>query len=113
MSDRQRARDRLILAWISGTASRRCPFAGRPPEQDADAVAELEQAAQGRADLLAEHAGMSLGWAAAESIPQYAAKRLAVASLCIMAGGDMDQVAGWIPVGIKRAEDVRAGRPQH
>ena len=108
MSDQQRARDRLILAWISGVASRRCPFAGRPPERDGDAIAELAQAAQGRADLLAEHAGMCLGFAAADLIPQYAAKHIAVASLCIMAGGDMDQVALWIPVAFKRVDDAHA-----
>src|SRR5271169_3185508 len=102
VSDQQRARDRLILAWISGVASRRCPFADRPPEQDHDAIAELAQAASGRADLLAEHAGMCLGFAAADLIPQNAAKHIAVASLCMMAGGDMGQVAGWIPVGLKR-----------
>jgi hypothetical protein len=113
MSGQQRTRDRLILAWISGVASRRCPFAGRPLEQDADAIAELAEAAQGRADLLAEHAGMSLGLAAADEIPQYAAKRLAVASLCAMAGADMDGIAAWIPLGIKRAEDARASRPPH
>jgi len=90
MSDQERARDRLILAWISGVASRRCPFAGRPPEQDDDAMAELARAAQGRADLLAEHAGMCLGFAAANLMAQYAAKHLAIASLCMAAGGDMD-----------------------
>jgi hypothetical protein len=70
--------------------SRRCPFAGRPPEQDDDAMAELARAAQGRADLLAEHAGMCLGFAAANLMAQYAAKHLAIASLCMAAGGDMD-----------------------
>lgn len=112
MSDQQRARDRLILAWISGVASRRCPFAGRPPEQDAEAIAELASAAQDRADLLAEHAGMCLGFAAADLIPQYAAKHLAIASLCMMAGGEIDEVTRWIPVGVKRAEDARASRPR-
>jgi hypothetical protein len=56
---------------------------------------------------------MCLGFAATDLIPQYAAKHLAVASLCVIAGGDMDQVARWIPVGIKRAEDARAGHSPH
>lgn len=113
MSDQQRARDRLSLAWISGVASRHCPLSGRAPEQDAAAIAELAEAARGRADLLAERAGMSLGRAAAEQIPQCAAQHLAVASLCVLAGADVSQVVRWIPVGIKRAEDASASRPHH
>jgi hypothetical protein len=43
-----------------------------------------------------------------ELVDQQAAQLVAQASLAARAGADMDQVARWIPVGIKRAADVQA-----
>lgn len=64
----------------------------------------------GRADLLAQFAGTALGLSVVELVDQLAAQMVAQASLAARAGADLDQVARWIPVGVKRGEDIQASR---
>jgi hypothetical protein len=45
-----------------------------------------------------------------ELVDELAAQLVAQASLAARAGADMDQVARWIPAGVKRAEDIQASR---
>jgi len=53
--------DRLIYGRIAGTAARHAPT-WRPGGQDnAAAISELAEIANGRADLLAQCAGLALG----------------------------------------------------
>jgi hypothetical protein len=69
-------------------------------EQEATAVAELKQAAAGSAALLAECAGLALGYG--EHQPG-AARYRQIAELCVAAGVDQTLVAAWIEAGRQRA----------
>ena len=63
-------------------------------------MAELTEAAAGRADLLAERAGTALGFGADR--PDTARYRQ-IAELCIAAGADQALIERWIKVGRDRA----------
>ena len=69
------------------------------------AVAELTEAAAGRADLLAERAGTALGFG--EGRPD-AGRYRQVAELCIAAGADRALIERWIEVGRERAATAAA-----
>ena len=68
-------------------------------------MAELTEAAAGRADLLAERAGTALGFG--EGRPD-AARYRQVAELCIAAGADPALIEPWIRVGRERAAAAAA-----
>jgi hypothetical protein len=104
------AADRLTLATINGTVRRHCPLSGPYPHGEQIAIAEVRSAAQGRADLLAEIAGLSLGLAAEEPMPEIAAQRMHEANLAALAGADLSQVARWIPEGCRRAQFAQASK---
>ena len=95
--------DQLLSARISGICSRYCTR-GRIDTPDA-AVAELRQVAGDRPDLLAAHAGLALGLAEADRLgaPRYRAE----AELARLSGANEAQIAGWIEIGRKRAEQAR------
>jgi hypothetical protein len=101
--DRQMAsteKDRIIVAQIAGAAYRHAR--GRPltrMEQEA-AIAELNAAADGRADLLAEHAGLAVGCHEGDLDE---ARHLQAAQLCINAGADTSLISRWIEEGRRRA----------
>jgi hypothetical protein len=95
--------DRLRYAQIAGAAARHAQ-AWLTAEQEA-AVAELAQAAAGRADLLAECAGTALGFG--EGGPD-AARYRQIAELCIAAGADRSLIGRWIALGRERAAAARA-----
>ena len=86
---------RLQYAQIAGAAARHAQ-AWLTAEQEAAAVAELKQAAAGRADLLAECAGTALGFGEGG---QDAARYRQIAELCIAAGADRSLIERWIAVG--------------
>ena len=69
-------------------------------DEEATAVAELKQAAAGWAALLAECAGLALGYG--EHQPG-AARYRNIAELCVAAGVDQMMVEAWIEVGRQRA----------
>ena len=91
--------DRLRYAQIAGAAARHAQ-AWLTAEEEAAAIAELAQAAAGRADLLAECAGTALGFGQGG---QDAARYRQIAELCIAAGADPTLIEGWIAVGRERA----------
>jgi hypothetical protein len=95
--------DGIISANIAGTAAR---YARQEPLDVDAAVAELREIADGRGDLLAERAGITLGFYARESRDEWQSKALA-AALCIAAGADLTRLAEWIAVGQERAERIR------
>jgi hypothetical protein len=68
--------------------------------QEAAAVAELRQAAPGWADLLAECAGLALGYGEHQCD---AARYRKITELCLAAGVDQTLVDAWIEVGRQRA----------
>src|SRR5258707_11916202 len=92
--------DRLRYAQIAGAVARHALGWRLPADEEAVAVAELTEAAAGRADLLAERAGTALGFGADR--PD-AARYRQIAELCISAGADQALIERWIKVGRERA----------
>lgn len=94
--------DHIIVAWIA-EAARHYAAAGNISEENrAVAITALRQESRGRADLLAQHAGISLGVALAEDDAR-AGLRTLEAALCIEAGADQDLVPVWQQTGYFRA----------
>src|SRR6266568_1886808 len=94
---------RILCAQIDGVAWGLVRRGLPTPGQRAAAVDELRQLAGDRADLLAEVAGVGIGFG--ESQPGWPWYRQ-VADLCIAAGARQDQIPAWIPVGRLRAEQA-------
>jgi hypothetical protein len=92
--------DRLRYAQIAGAVARHALGWRLTADEEAVAVAELTDAAAGRADLLAERAGTALGFG--EGRPD-AARYRQIAELCIAAGADPALIERWIKVGRQRA----------
>jgi len=92
--------DELTVARLTGAAWRHA--SGREPTdaETAAAVTELTQMAGGRGDLLAEVAGLLMGFYrhTAEQ-----ARAEAAARHCIAAGADLDLIPRWIEEGRRRA----------
>ena len=102
MVDNRPQADRILGAQLMGSAKR----LGRrelPAEEHAAAVAELRELAGGRADLLAETAGLLEGFGEGE--PDGPLNRLAV-QLCRDAGADEEAIPAW-------AEEGRRRRTRH
>jgi hypothetical protein len=98
--------DRLLVARISGIALRHARWHEPTEGETAAAVADLREVAGDRPDLLAEQAGILLGFHEG-GLDEPRAK--AAASFCIAAGADQDLIPRWVTVGRERAEF--AGRP--
>jgi hypothetical protein len=94
--------DGIITAELAGTVGR---FVSRKPLDVEAAVAELREIANGRGDLLAERAGLTLGFYARDNRDEWARKALE-AALCIVAGADPTRLMEWIAVGQERAERI-------
>jgi hypothetical protein len=92
--------DRLLYAQIAGAVARHALGWRLTAAEESVAVAELAEAAAGRADLLAERAGTALGFG--EGRPD-AARYRQIAELCIAAGADQALIERWISVGRDRA----------
>jgi hypothetical protein len=78
----------------------------RKPLDVEAAVAELREIANGRGDLLAERAGITLGFYACDNRDEWARKAV-VAALPIAAGADLTRLTEWIEEGQQRAERPR------
>jgi hypothetical protein len=74
-------------------------------DEEAAAVAELQQAAAGWAALLAECAGLALGYGEHQA---GAARYRQITGLCIAAGADETLVEAWIEIGRQRASTAAA-----
>jgi hypothetical protein len=95
--------DGIIAARFAGTAGR---HASRHLLDVDAALAELQEIANGRCDLLAEQAGITLGFYARENRDEWSRKALQ-AALIIVAGADLTRLTEWITVGQERTERVR------
>lgn len=93
--------DRLLLARIAGIAKRHASWREPTGPEIAAAVAELREVAGDRPDLLAEEAGIQLGFYEG-GLDEPRAK--AAAQLLIAAGADESLIPGWIDEGRRRAE---------
>jgi hypothetical protein len=96
--------DRILLARISGTASRLACVREWSPEIEAAAVSVLREMAGGRADLLAEEAGLRFGTGEGRMDEEWCRRR---AALCVAAGADKSQIESWIEVGRERARAAK------
>jgi hypothetical protein len=92
-------RDRLLAAELCGAALHHAKWRDLTEEEHAAAVAELRGLASGRADLLAEQAGLLIG--SSEGTINAPFKRCA-AELLIAAGADENLIPQWIEEGRKR-----------
>ena len=96
--------DRLLVAEITGEARHRARWRPLTDEEEATALTELRALAGGRADLLAQVAGIFEG--TSEGEPDEPLARSA-ARLCRMAGADADAIPGWIEEGRRRSANAR------
>ncbi len=97
---------RLLSARLSGIALRHARWGSLTAAEEASGAAELKDVADGRADLLAEVAGLALGSAERRG-PEYESRGQAVAQLCRMAGADEALIPQWIEEGHRRAEAAK------
>ena len=105
MIDKRPQADRLLVAEIYGEARRRARWRDLTTNEEATAVAELRQLAAGRADLLAEVAGILEG--AREGEPDEPFARQA-AMLCRQAGADPAAIPAWIQEGRRRRASAKS-----
>jgi acyl-CoA reductase-like NAD-dependent aldehyde dehydrogenase len=92
------------VARLTGAAQRHASWPAPTREEMSAAVAELRDLADSRADLLAEVAGLLIGYyrGTAEE-----AKARTAARYCRAAGADPDLVPRWIEEGERRATHAR------
>ena len=95
----------LLLTPAAGPTTRPGHRGRLSADQDALAAAATAQAPAGWADLLAECAGLALGYGEHHSD---AARYRPIADLCIAAGVDQTLVEAWIEVGRQRATTAAA-----
>ena len=104
MIDKRPQADRLLVAELYGEARRRAQWRELDSDEEAAAVAALRELAGGRADLLAEVAGILEG--AREGEPDEPLARQA-AGLCRKAGADPEAIPGWVDEGRRRRAAAR------
>ncbi len=92
--------DQLTVARLTGAAGRHAPFREPTGAETATAVAELREIAGDRGDLLAEVAGLLIGFYRETKQER---KAQAAARYCVAAGADPDLIPHWIEEGRSRA----------
>lgn len=97
-------RDRLLGAKLCGEALHHAKWRALTDEETAAAVTEIRQLAGGRADLLAEQAGLLLGFG--EGTLSEPLRRCA-AQLLVAAGADESLIPGWAEEGRRRRPRLR------
>ena len=102
-NDRPQA-DRILVAQLTGEARHRARWRELTGDEEAEALAELRALADGRADLLAEVAGLFEGTSDGE--PDEPLARSA-AQLCRKAGADPEAIPGWVDEGRRRRAAAR------
>jgi len=90
----------LCMTQAAGLATHPAPNRPLTADPEATAVAELRQAPPGWADLLAECAGLALGYGEHHCD---AARYRKITELCLAAGVDQTLTEAWIEVGRQRA----------
>ena len=102
--DRAPDRDQLTVARLTGAAQRHAPWREPTQQETAAAVEELREIAGLREDLLAEVAGLLIGFyrGTAEEVRAWAAARY-----CRAAGAEPDLIPGWIAEGERRGAYAR------
>jgi hypothetical protein len=106
--DRRLQSDRILVAQLTGEARHRAKWRPLTEDETAAAVTELRELAAGRADLLAEVAGIFEGTSKGEP-DEFLAR--SAARLCRMAGADKDAIPAWIDEGRRRRDAARKPPP--
>jgi hypothetical protein len=104
--DKRPEADRILVAHLTGTARYHARWRELTESESAAAAAELRELAAGRADLLAEVAGILEGASAGELDEPFSRQ---AAALCRAAGADPDAIPAWIAEGKRRR--ARAALP--
>ena len=100
MIDMRPQADRLLVAEIWGEARHHARWRELSSDEEAAAVAALRELADGRADLLAEVAGVLEGAHEGELDEPLARQ---AAGLCRKAGADPEAIPEWVEEGRRRA----------
>ncbi len=91
---------RVTAARIAAVTRRHARGRALTGVEETAALTELAEVAAGRVDLLAQHAGLAVGFHGRDSdAPIY----LQIAQLCIQAGADTALIPRWIAEGRRRA----------
>ena len=98
--------DRLLVAGLTGEARHHAQWRPLTAKEEAVALAELRALAAGRADLLAEVAGILEGTSEGELDEPLARQ---AAQLCRLAGADGALIPQWVAEGRRRAANARMG----
>jgi hypothetical protein len=96
--------DRMIVAELTGEARHHAKWRPLTAAEEAAAVAELRELADGRADLLAEVAGTFEGTSEGR-LDEPRARQ--AAQLCRLAGANEDLILRWAEEGRRRAANAR------
>ncbi|HET9970343.1 MAG TPA: hypothetical protein VFQ68_19070 [Streptosporangiaceae bacterium] len=107
IEDRPQA-DRILVAQLTGEARFRARWRKLTGDEEAAAAAALRELAAGRADLLAEVAGLLEGASEGELEEPLARQ---ASTLCWLAGADAEAVPAWIEEGRRRRDAAR--QPPH
>ncbi len=102
----------MIVAELTGEARHHAKWRPLTRDEETAAITELRAIAGGRADLLAEVAGVLAGTSAGRLDEPLARQ---AAELCRQAGADPDAIQRWVREGRRRADSARTrqhgGRP--
>ena len=104
MYEKRPQADRLLVAELYGEARHRARWRPLSGDEEAAAVAVLRELAGGRADLLAEVAGILEGTSEGEMDEPLARQ---AAGLCRKAGADLEAIPAWIEEGRRRRAAAR------
>jgi len=96
--------DRILVAQLTGEARHHAKWRPLTEQEEAVALAELRALAAGRADLLAEVAGIFEGTSEGELDEPLARS---AARLCRKAGADPEAIPAWVEEGRRRAANAR------
>jgi hypothetical protein len=96
--------DRILVAQLTGEARHHARWRELIAAEEAAAVVELRELAGGRADLLAEVAGILEGTSEGELDEPLTCQ---AAGLCRLAGADPETIPAWIAEGRRRAAAAR------
>jgi hypothetical protein len=96
--------DRILVAQLTGEARHHAKWRELSGDEEAAAVAALRELASGRADLLAQVAGLLEGYAEGEL---GAPINRQAAGLCRKAGADPEAIPAWIEEGRRRRAVAR------
>ena len=96
--------DRILVAQLTGEARHHARWRPLTEDEEAIALAELRALAAGRADLLAEVAGIFEGTSEGELDEPLARS---AAQLCRKAGADPEAIPTWIEEGRRRSANAK------